>query len=47
MEVSRRFGETYRLHLQVRRVSQARNQHKAGYYIFMLVKHGDIFLFIF
>jgi hypothetical protein len=47
MKVSRRFAETYRLYLQVRRVSQARNQHKAGRKqlatFFMLVKHGDIF----
>jgi hypothetical protein len=34
MKVRRHFGETYRLHLQFRRISQARNQHKAGCYIF-------------
>jgi hypothetical protein len=28
--VNRRFGEIYRLHLQGRKTSRARNQHKAG-----------------
>jgi hypothetical protein len=30
LEVNRRFGGTYRLHLQGRRMNQARNEHKAG-----------------
>jgi hypothetical protein len=30
VKVNRRFGRTYRLHLEGRRVSQARNQHVAG-----------------
>jgi hypothetical protein len=30
LKVNRRFGETYRLHLQGRRVSQKRNQSEAG-----------------
>jgi hypothetical protein len=30
LKLSRRFGGTCRLHLQGRRISQARNQHKAG-----------------
>jgi hypothetical protein len=30
LEVNRRFEETCRLHLQNRRISQARNQHEAG-----------------
>jgi hypothetical protein len=30
LQVNRRFGRTYRLHLQVRRISQARNKHEAG-----------------
>jgi hypothetical protein len=30
LKVGRRFGETYRLHLQGRRISQTRNQGEAG-----------------
>jgi hypothetical protein len=29
LKVDRRFGVSYRIHLQVRRISQARNQHEA------------------
>jgi hypothetical protein len=29
-KVNRRFGNKYRLHLQVRRLNQARDQHEAG-----------------
>jgi hypothetical protein len=29
MKVNQRFGETYRFHLQVRRISPARNQHES------------------
>jgi hypothetical protein len=34
---NRRFGTTYRLHLQGRRISQARNHHEALATCFMLV----------
>jgi hypothetical protein len=35
MKVNRSFGGTYRLHLQGRRVSQARNQHEDGSEMFL------------
>jgi hypothetical protein len=34
LEVNRRFGRTYRLHLQGRRISQARNQRESRWHAF-------------
>jgi hypothetical protein len=48
LKVNRRFGGTYRLHLQSRRISQARNQLGAGsiaflFGLFFYPEDGDMF----
>jgi hypothetical protein len=40
LKVSRRFGGTRRLHLQVLRISQARNQREAGTKLRLLLHAG-------
>jgi hypothetical protein len=41
LKVNRRFGGTYRLHLQSRRINEARNQHEASSNI-VNSRHGGL-----
>jgi hypothetical protein len=47
LKINRRFGGAYRLHLQVRRISRARNQRESRYAVLATCFHVGFFIDLF